>query len=1067
MNQAFFAVSSVASVALEAEIDDCHQRLLSGEITMITADPGSWKNSTREIATRPFTEAFDNELRRLECVLMNHRNTIDSSAEALLKDADGLSRRKEHGKLSGSDLSQQIDSLRTQAQYLQTKTLKIIQEATKNQTELHRIALRADARLHTSCADDASREFSKEPWTDKGSAGHIVKLLSDIFTLIRKIEHDDDNEDKNKNNDEWVAPTSFERVTTKYWVREEDIPEVLLKSASELPVLVYGKSGLLTKNPKDPSKSKTDFWKSMASPISSVYFDSDNLDLYKERLKRSEGAQLIRVRWYGHKKPKDDSLVFVELKTHHECWIDNKSVKERVTIVQKRMNDLCDITNDEKNWSVDRCKGYVLEISECEIDPEELQSSAELLAEIRSLFVKWQLKPCVRTSYTRAAFQNPNNNNLRLTLDRDITVIDETRRSDNRASSWCIDDNDAVPIDAFIKVPYGVFEVKVASGESPVLIEDLEESECIIEAPKFSKFLTGASLHNATKLRTLPWWSDDALFAPMYKMRKEMTKREGRATRRSFRSISGSKPICDMFIDTVHSKMMIDDGEDDELSEDSFCYMEAAEEGRVQKQQRSTIVKKGMLANDEKRRAPKRPSSSTEQEDDIDKSINTGLFAIKQLSSLRLRKTKSSNMGTKAAPRTPARVEPKSFFANERTFIQWITVGSMFMFVAGLVYAEARSAGPRMGKPIMMLGNSLIGCALFVAVYGSIVYYRRLYLMINAKPYGYSDTFGPAVLATFMITLLCTFIYVYHIQFEYPNKLLVDSPGICSKRYLDLGTSSGISFLQFEPSAVVVDEERDLMIIASLDEIVAIPAKLPEDKGTDNAPMEMKILHRFPEGTEDLEALEIVDNTIYAVSENKKDGKDDQSEIIAMDWTSGGLLEETNRWRITAPNVEGMAYTNDPNWFPNPYMLVAADLRTLVLQDNLRLALTGYRFPFPSAMRLTERRLNNKFFSQKLENTKVSAMQFFGGLLYALYNNDQVIRAYDYNGNTVNEWNLPVGEAFYDKYWEGMRLQRDGNDLYLHLALDSPPQVWTIKLKGETSTNSPAGQWRLPRCAGG
>jgi len=49
--------------------------------------------------------------------------------------------------------------------------------------------------------------------------------------------------------------------------------------------------------------------------------------------------------------------------------------------------------------------------------------------------------------------------------------------------------------------------------------------------------------------------------------------------------------------------------------------------------------------------------------------------------------------------------------------------------------------------------------------------------------------------------------------------------------------------------------------------------------------------------------------------------------------------------------------------------------------------------------------------------------------------------------------------------WEGMRLEQDGNELYLHLALDSPPEVWTVKLEGDTSPTSASGQWKLPGCA--
>lgn len=305
---------------------------------------------------------------------------------------------------------------------------------------------------------------------------------------------------------------SFERVTTKYWVKEEDLPEVLLKSATELPLLVYGKSGLLTKNPKNPAEGgKVEFWKSMAAPITSVYFDSDNCDLYKERLKRSEGAKLVRVRWYGAKKPGANSPVFLELKTHHECWIENKSVKERVNILEKRMSALIDISSGP--WTVGAAEQLVVEAATPEMTKEEIEASTALLVEIRALICELGLKPLVRTSYTRAAFQCPKNNNLRMTIDRDITVVDEKMarrrriKNDKNNKSWCIEDNDVVPIQAFAKVPYGVFEVKVASGESPELVEDLERSVAIVEVPKFSKFLTGASLHNPILVVSIPLYN--------------------------------------------------------------------------------------------------------------------------------------------------------------------------------------------------------------------------------------------------------------------------------------------------------------------------------------------------------------------------------------------------------------------------------------------------------------------------------------------------------------------------------------------------------------------------------
>lgn len=35
------------------------------------------------------------------------------------------------------------------------------------------------------------------------------------------------------------------------------------------------------------------------SAITSIYFDNENLDLYLGRLEKTEGAEAIRLRWYG------------------------------------------------------------------------------------------------------------------------------------------------------------------------------------------------------------------------------------------------------------------------------------------------------------------------------------------------------------------------------------------------------------------------------------------------------------------------------------------------------------------------------------------------------------------------------------------------------------------------------------------------------------------------------------------------------------------------------------------------------------------------------------------------
>jgi SPX domain protein involved in polyphosphate accumulation len=386
--------------------------------------------------------------------------------------------------------------------------------------------------------------------------------------------------------------------------------------------LVYGKSGLLIENPKDPSEGKDEFWKSMASPISSIYFESENMDLYEERIKRSEGAQLFRVRWYGD-KPKNNEVIFLELKTHHEGWIDNKSVKERVGIVQRNMLTLMDTSDGQ--WTSDFAKGLVVEANP-DACKEEKEISTALLLDIRALFCKLKLCPCVRTSYTRAVFQSSKNNNLRLTIDQDITVMDET--SVYNKGSWCIEDNDVVPIKLFLKVPYGVFEVKVSDGKNPLFIKGLQESNAIVEVPKFSKFINGASLHNANNVNVLPWWAEDSLFEPIYKMRQNTSKQNG---------VSDSSKGIDANMNETSIYVTNKSGSD----------LTAAEEGIVTNSDvRGATEKKGGKIN---------------------------LFGMYS-------NTKIDKKPT-VAPKSPARVEPKSFFC-QRTNVHSVDHSCKFVYAS-------------------------------------------------------------------------------------------------------------------------------------------------------------------------------------------------------------------------------------------------------------------------------------------------------------------------------------------------------------------------------------------------
>merc|ERR1711862_184831 len=101
-------------------------------------------------------------------------------------------------------------------------------------------------------------------------------------------------------------------------------------------------------------------------------------------------------------------------------------------------------------------------------------------------------------------------------------IINE--RSARSSSSWYrrLLLEDTIPEKDIIQLPYCIYEVKIANHNNfdqtkkPNFVTELEECNAIIEAKKFSKYLSGASIFHTDKVQTLPWWASDTNFIPLY-----------------------------------------------------------------------------------------------------------------------------------------------------------------------------------------------------------------------------------------------------------------------------------------------------------------------------------------------------------------------------------------------------------------------------------------------------------------------------------------------------------------------------------------------------------------------
>lgn len=101
-------------------------------------------------------------------------------------------------------------------------------------------------------------------------------------------------------------------------------------------------------------------------------------------------------------------------------------------------------------------------------------------------------------------------------------------------------------------------------------------------------------------------------------------------------------------------------------------------------------------------------------------------------------------MGKDIKVAEPVKIEPKTFFANERTYLQWFNSAVLVASVGTALMAQVDK----------LVGILLILVSFLILIYSLAIYFRRNNMLLNRIGNGYSDTYGPIFLT---ISLLVAF----------------------------------------------------------------------------------------------------------------------------------------------------------------------------------------------------------------------------------------------------------------------------------------------------------------------
>ena len=416
-----------------------------------------------------------------------------------------------------------------------------------------------------------------------------------------------------------------------------------------------------------------------------------------------------------------------------------------------------------------------------------------------------------------------------------------------------------------------------------------------------------------------------------------------------------------------------------------------------------------------------------------------------------------------SSSRDPVQVEPKTYFANERTFIQWISAALLLLTVSSIMLGSGNYNGT----------SSVIAFSALVLVgYAAFVYFRRINLLRSGEAYGYLDFVGPTILAA-GVGIGVFIVFADAVKgseflawgdgdrrlasavdyFPSASRHLEAVPQVVVPAALEETAEActrhslqGINLLEYQPKDISAADNR--MVVATPQSLVAHP-----DSG------DALVLTEIPNA--ELQSIAWMD----------------ESRLLAL--SVGPIHTELLQFQVTDTSAEIMSrHTVQDAPSQVGSMVVLPTQKVLLYLDG---AMHTYELPLDAKSATLTRTgsINMKMLNQGQQDDPITGMEHFGDVTYLLRSQTNTLQAWDLqSGATLldeialpaiarhDEWTGLALEDVDDETPIASRLRATSGDhwknLVLHMPLDSyPPQLWTFSLKQDAN-----GSLHMTACDG-
>ncbi|KAG1050976.1 hypothetical protein G6F43_006792 [Rhizopus delemar] len=577
----------------------------------------------------------------------------------------------------------------------------------------------------------------KETYVEKLREKPLDKQRFDVALVYISALHDMCRNRGKPSSGTGVSQDGQETTTFTYWVHPDNVTEVKSIIMLHLPVHIFNTS----------KKFETS-----DAAVSNVYLDNSDFDLYTGRLQRDEMAEAIRLKWYGSCSSND---IYFERETHRENSSDGSSTKDRFCIPESRVNSFLSGQYTVEDMAV--------ELKEKEMDESTMKDILFTATGIQASIEQKGLEPVLRVFYHRTTFQLPSTQALCISLDTDLAFI----REDHLQGDWRRPDVgidypfDYLSKQDILRFPYAVLETRLGQ-EPPTWLRSLVEGHLVHEVPRFSKYLHGVSHLYKKHLPLVPWWLSEM----NADIRKPRIENLGLTRSRSF------KPL----IDGQYRRAAI---QERERSSRQVVMRDTKLNGAELSRRNSNdnlAVNEGFTLielNPSPEHSTVHLSSSATQPllSDNASSVNISKFNPKRnkpfysVSEPEVTDSKGHLLSKKSlnepvdlesgAPKKVIKVklDPKTFFSNERTFISWLQFCALLLTVA----LNLLNFGDNVSR---IVGGVFIGVSSAVALYALYRFEKRAWMISRRSIGRYDDLWGPAILCLILVVALILNLYL-------------------------------------------------------------------------------------------------------------------------------------------------------------------------------------------------------------------------------------------------------------------------------------------------------------------